>query len=67
MLNNSQEWTLTQNTETSYGVYMFTIYSSISYQAAYNSAAVRPTVYLSNNTYILGGTGTRDDPFVIGI
>ena len=38
-----------------------------SYKGTYNSDNIRPVVYVSEKTYILSGTGTIDDPYILAL
>lgn len=40
----------------------FLIVSLVNY-----AAAVKPTLYLNENVYLLGGSGSISDPYIIGM
>ena len=67
LLKNGYEWTMTHYTSNS--SYVFYVYRSayVGYSGANNGFAVRPTAYLKSNVYVVSGTGSITDPYVIGI
>jgi hypothetical protein len=62
-------WTLTPYSNSS--VHLFFIYGNGSIHSlndgASNTANIYPSLYLKSNTQILSGSGTNDDPFIIGL
>ena len=68
LLKNGYEWTMTH--KTSYSSFVFYVYRNAyvdnSANANYGNA-VRPTAYLKSNVYVISGTGSITDPYVIGI
>jgi len=70
MLQNGSEWTITPNS--SYAYYVWYVNSNgivaiSSISGAYNDNAVRPVLYLSSDVYIVQGSGTKSDPYVLGM
>ena len=69
LLKNGYEWTMTHYSSNSDEVFnvhgnasLFNLYSLANY-----GYAVRPTAYLKSNVYVISGTGSITDPYVIGI
>ena len=64
LFTNGYEWTMTSTSSltlcVNYSVGLDTSYSS------YGSAA-RPVLYLKSNVYVTGGTGSKTDPYRLGI
>lgn len=61
------EWTITTGTTNASYVY-FTPYTGfITYTASGAACAVRPVLYLNSNVYLISGTGSENDPFIIGM
>ncbi len=67
LLKNGYEWTMTHRTSNSYNVFVVNYFASVGSYNAYNGYAVRPTAYLKSNVYVVSGTGSITDPYVIGI
>ena len=40
---------------------------NVDYQWVNFAAAVKPTLYLNENVYLLGGSGSISDPYIIGM
>ena len=61
------EWTITPDSSTSYSVFYVHSYGHlVSYLADYGYAA-RPVLYLDSSVYVIDGTGTQSDPYIIGM
>lgn len=66
LYNKSSQWTLTASSSYSdcsflvFGSYVDDIYVG-------NERNVRPTLYLSSNVEIIGGSGTSIDPYILGL
>ena len=60
-------WTLSPTTRSSYDA--FFVYSTgvVAYSSVQGNRAVRPTLYLSSDIKITGGTGTSSDPYEISL
>ena len=67
LLKNGYEWTMTHKTSFSNSVFIVYYNANLSYDSANNGSAVRPTAYLKSNVYVISGTGSITDPYVIGI
>ena len=67
LLKNGYEWTMTHYSSDSYSVFNVRYSASVGISNARNGNAVRPTVYLKSNVYVISGTGSITDPYVIGI
>ncbi len=69
MINSSIFWTLSPAFASSN--YVFLVYNDSSidrnYGVIYAGDAVRPTLYLSSDIKITGGTGTSSDPYQISL
>ena len=67
LLKNGYEWTMTHYTSSSSFVFIVSSSASVGYRDASSGYAVRPTAYLKSNVYVISGTGSITDPYVIGI
>ena len=72
MPENGYMWTITPNSNNSsqvYGINKTPNEGTVSYNVASNNqnAYIAPTLYLSESTVITGGTGTKEDPYLIDI
>lgn len=65
--NNNIWWTLTQDGSLSSGVFTVNVYGTFDYMTASLMQQVRPTLYLSSEIKITGGTGTSSDPYQISL
>lgn len=60
------EWTLTPYTPIANGVYIVYVNGPIYYEEGVNMGyTVRPVVYLDASVYVLDGTGSETDPYII--
>lgn len=64
MSTSLSSWTLTGQKEKTYKAYSVSR-SGYSLSDTYSEKAIRPTVYLSNNTIYKSGNGTSTDPYII--
>ena len=62
--SNSFEWTMSAYSS-SYPLNHF--FGYMSYDSASNGQPVRPVLYLKSNVYVTGGTGSKVDPYRIGM
>ena len=61
------EWTITHRTSNSYNVFdVYYIGNLNNYLANYGNAT-RPVLYLDSSVYIIKGTGTESDPYIIAM
>lgn len=68
--NSTQDqWTMMPLAHLSYGSVVFGIRNSgfVRNISAYDTLAIRPTLYLSSNVMITGGSGTSSDPYTLGL
>ena len=65
-LSSTDEWTLSISASSDYAYRVFYAGHNIGTSAASLSYDVRPTLYLKTNTLIISGTGTKDDPYILG-
>ena len=61
------DWTQSPRSGNSY--YMFYLYYDgyVSYDSAYIGCAFRPTLYLDSTVYVITGTGTKLDPYILAM
>ena len=64
MYGQGYEWTITPYS--SYSSDVFSI-DSLSSNSARNGFSARPVLYLDSSVYIIDGTGTQSDPYIIGM
>ena len=68
LLKNGYEWTMTHGASYSSNVFFVSNDASVVSNTLANIGnAVRPTAYLKSNVYVVSGTGSITDPYVIGI
>ena len=67
LLKNGYEWTMTHYTSNSSSVFYVSYGAYVGNYLANLGLAVRPTAYLKSNVYVISGTGSITDPYVIGI
>ena len=67
LLKNGYEWTMTHRSSNSSNVFLVHSSANLYYYNANEGYAVRPTAYLKSNVYVISGTGSITDPYVIGI
>ena len=67
LLKNGYEWTMTHSTSNSNYVFFVNYNAYLLRLFVISSYAVRPTAYLKSNVYVISGTGSITDPYVIGI
>ena len=67
MYGQGYEWTITPYSSSS--SYVFTVYNygSLSSYSALFGYAARPVLYLDSSVYVIDGTGTQSDPYIIGM
>ena len=61
------EWTITPNSSSSNDVFSVSSFGRLSNHNAYGGYAARPVLYLDSNVYVIDGTGTQSDPYIIGM
>ena len=67
LLKNGYEWTMTHFSSNSDYVFNVSNFANVNYNNTRSGYAVRPTAYLKSNVYVISGTGSITDPYVIGI
>ena len=67
LLKNGYEWTMTHWSSSSNNVFYVNYDAYLYINGANGGNAVRPTAYLKSNVYVISGTGSITDPYVIGI
>ena len=67
LLKNGSDWTMTHYSSIPNNVFYVYYIASIGNNGAHYGYAVRPTAYLKSNVYVISGTGSITDPYVIGI
>ena len=65
MFNNTNQWTFTASSSNNL-VYRINSNGALGSEAANVASSVRPVVYLKSNVSIIGGTGKKDDPYILG-
>lgn len=60
------EWTINQSSTASDALRTY-LTGRLYSDDAYNGYRVRPVVYLNSNVYIINGSGTMADPYIIGL
>ena len=61
------EWTITPESSRSTSVFIVYGHGSWGSNAALVGYAVRPVLYLDSSVYVIDGTGTQSDPYIIGM
>ena len=62
------EWTITPYSPDSYRVFYVNYDGGYLYRGnAYVGYAARPVLYLDSSVYVIDGTGTQSDPYIIGM
>ncbi len=61
------EWTITPNSSYSYVAVYLSCSGNLSISSADNGYAARPVLYLDSSVYVIDGTGTQSDPYIIGM
>ena len=65
LFSNGYEWTMSAYSS-SYPHYVY-FNGYLNYTFAYEGYAARPVLYLKSNVYVVSGTGTKVDPYRIGM
>ena len=61
------EWTITPDSSSSRFVFYVDNYGYLSSNIANSGDAARPVLYLDSSVYVIDGTGTQSDPYIIGM
>ena len=67
MYGQGYEWTVTPNSSNSSYVFIVNFSGNLGFNRASNGYAARPVLYLNSNVYVIDGTGTQSDPYIIGM
>ena len=67
LLKNGNEWTMTHYSSNSSYTFFIVSNAYLNFSNVGNGFNVRPTAYLKSNVYVISGTGSITDPYVIGI
>ena len=67
MYGQGYEWTITPRSSSSNGVFRVTNNGYLYSGNAYYGYAARPVLYLDSSVYVIDGTGTQSDPYIIGM
>ncbi len=61
------EWTITPNSSDSNRMFYMGNHGGLHYNYAGNGYAARPVLYLDSGVYVVDGSGTMSDPYIIGM
>ena len=61
------EWTITPNSSRSFNVFYVYNLGTLNSTNARSGYAARPVLYLDSSVYVIDGTGTQSDPYIIGM
>ena len=67
MYGQGYEWTITPHSSGSNSVFYVYYRGSLSNRSANLGYAARPVLYLDSSVYVIDGTGTQSDPYIIGM
>ena len=67
MYGQGYEWTITPRSSVSNRVVYVSSYGYLNGSNADSGFAARPVLYLDSNVYVIDGTGTQSDPYIIGM
>ena len=67
MYGQGYEWTITPYSSYSNYVFYVNNYGFLYSYDAYYGYAARPVLYLDSSVYVIDGTGTQSDPYIIGM
>ena len=67
MYGQGYEWTITPSSSNGYYVFYVSNSGYLYYINAYYGYAARPVLYLDSSVYVIDGTGTQSDPYIIGM
>ena len=67
MYGQGYEWTITPYSSSNARVFYVTSDGALSNPSVILGAAARPVLYLNSNVYVIDGTGTQSDPYIIGM
>lgn len=67
IINSAYEWTITPNKAHSQQLFIINPDTLLTAATAHTGHGVRPVIYLNENTYVLGGNGSKNNPYILGI
>ena len=67
MYGQGYEWTITPYSSFSLGVFNVYVNGYLNFTSANYGYAARPVLYLDSSVYVIDGTGTQSDPYIIGM
>ena len=67
MYGQGYEWTITPHSSNSSNVFRVYFSGYLSNRSANYGYAARPVLYLDSSVYVIDGTGTQSDPYIIGM
>ena len=67
MYGKGNEWTITSFSSNNYYVYYLLYLGYLGSLNPYNGFDARPVLYLNSNVYVVDGSGTMSDPYIIGM
>ena len=67
MYGKGNEWTITPNSSNSPSVFYVIYTGYLSDGVGSSGSAARPVLYLDSNVYVVDGSGTMSDPYIIGM
>ena len=67
MYGQGYEWTITPYSSSSNGVFNVSYNGNLNRNSASPGFAARPVLYLDSSVYVIDGTGTQSDPYIIGM
>ena len=66
LMSNGNEWTMSAYSSSN-PLYAFNPGYLYNYSSASSGFSIRPVLYLKSNVYVTGGTGSKVDPYMIGM
>ena len=67
LYGQGNEWTITPFSSSSYDVFYVDDSGILNRTFAHYGNAARPVLYLDSSVYVIDGTGTQSDPYIIGM
>ena len=67
MYGQGYEWTITPYSSVRFSVCYVSNLGLLSNNFAYTGYVARPVLYLDSSVYVIDGTGTQSDPYIIGM
>ena len=67
LYGNGCEWTSIQSSSHAYNAHYVNNNGYVKHSDAYYWFAVRPVLHLDSSVYVINGSGTESDPYILGI